>query len=108
MRPVGNQLLSVADRLSERALAMAPQSPTLQGTRASVLAELGRDAEAESLLQPVFDSSPAGINRRYSALYLAIISARRGDPTRATELARIARDAEGDSYVSDRLKAAGL
>ncbi len=108
MRPVGSQWLGLADRLSERALALAPQLATVRGTRGAVLAELGRDVEAEQLLRPLLDSSSPGVNRSYSALYLAIVAARRGDGAAAAEFAKAVRGGEVPDDIRDRLLAAGL
>lgn len=108
MRPSGQQLLELADRFSAEALLLAPQSLTVQGTRGSVLAELGRLDEAEALLGPVFETASPGINRAYSALYLAVICLRRGQTEKAKAFAQEAQRNEPAGFVIDRLKAEGL
>ena len=107
LREGGIQHLDLADRFSLQAFQLAPESPTIRGTRGSVLVELNRLDEAAELLEPVFETSEPGINRTYSALYLAIHAHRTGDRSRARQLARIAR-ASGQPFVLRRLKAEGL
>lgn len=108
VRPVGSQWIGLADRFSAEALQLAPLVATVRGTRGSVLVELGRLEEAEALLLPVFEGSTKGVNRGFSALYLAIIARRRGQPQKAVRLAREARRYEPVGFVDDRLKAEGL
>lgn len=102
------QRLDLADRFSAEAIRLAPQLVTIQGTRGSVLAELGRLDEAEALLGPVFETANPGINRAYSALYLAVIWSRRGQKGKAKEFAQEAQRNEPAGFVIDRLKAEGL
>lgn len=102
------QRLDLADRFSAEAFRLAPHLVTIQGTRGSVLAELGRLDEAEALLGPVFENATPGINRAYSALYLAVICMRRGQTDKAREFAREARRNEPAGFVGDRLAAEGL
>ncbi|MBN9693621.1 MAG: tetratricopeptide repeat protein [Verrucomicrobia bacterium] len=108
VRPVGAQWIGLADRFSGEAFQLAPLVATIRGTRGSVLAELGRMEEAEALLLPVFEGSAGGLNRGFSALYLAIIAGRRGQQQKALRLAKEARRYEPVGFVDDRLKADGL
>lgn len=107
LREGETQQLELADRLSLRAFELDPKSPTIRGTRGSVLTELNRLDEAADLLEPVFETSEPGVNRTYSALYLAILARRTGNRPRARRLARIAR-ASGQPFVLRRLKSEGL
>lgn len=107
LRDEEDRRLDVADRLSLRAFELAPESLTIRGTRGSVLVELNRLDEAAHLLEPVLEASEPGINRTYSALYLAILAKRTGDQSRARRLARIARNSR-NPFVLRRLKSEGL
>jgi hypothetical protein len=108
VRPVGTQWIGPADRFSAEAFQLAPLVVTVRGTRGSVLVELGRVDEAEALLLPVFESSTKGVNRGFSALYLAIIARRRGQTQEAVRLAKEARRYQPIGFVDDRLKAEGI
>jgi tetratricopeptide (TPR) repeat protein len=104
MKPPGSQNLPLADRLSNEALRLAPQSATVQGTRGSVLMELGQTEEARAMLESVYRESDAPVNRGFSSLYLAIAAARRGEPLEAERYAKEARQFQPVGFVSDRLK----
>lgn len=104
----GSKWIGLADRFSAEAFQLAPMVATVRGTRGSVLVELGRLDEAEALLLPVFEGSTKGVNREFSALYLAIIAGRRGQTQHAVRLAKEARRFQPVGFVNDRLKANGL
>lgn len=63
------------DRWSYDALLAAPDSVTLRGTRGSVLAELGRNHEARTLLDEVLAETDANIDRVFCHAYLAWLDA---------------------------------
>lgn len=67
-----------ADRWSEEALALAPATLTLQGTRGSVLVELGRLEEGEALLRTVWEQSASETDAAICAFYLGKAARLRG------------------------------
>ncbi len=71
--------LPEADTWSQEALASAPETITLKGTRGSVLVELGRSAEGEALLQEVWATSGSEVDAAISAFYLGVAAKHRGD-----------------------------
>ena len=66
------------DRWSYGALLASPNSVTLRGTRGSVLAELGRNAEARALLAEVLADTDSTIDRVFCHTYLAWLDAQAG------------------------------
>jgi len=77
--------LEDANQWSIQALEEAPDSVTLKGTRGSVLAELGRNPEAQTLLHEVMNSTESDNDRAYCLAYLGWIDAQRGNYTLANE-----------------------
>ncbi len=101
------EFLPDADMWSKQALSLS-DSPTLKGTRAAILFELGRTDEAEPLLQEVLAASRETIDQGLSHLYLALIAQRRGNSKQARRLAWIAWNNYPIPVISTRLAAAGI
>jgi hypothetical protein len=70
--------LDEADRISREALELEPQSLTLQGTRGSILVELGRLGEGKKMLEDVYARSKAVHDRGICALYLGLAAKSEG------------------------------
>lgn len=69
---------SEIDRWSYDALLASPNSVTLRGTRGSVLAELGRNAEARRLLDEVLAETESTTDQVFCHTYLAWLDAQEG------------------------------
>ena len=79
------------DRWSYDALLASPNSVTLRGTRGSVLAELGRNAEARALLAEVLADTDSTIDRVFCHTYLAWLDAQEGKPDSARKHLKTAK-----------------
>jgi tetratricopeptide (TPR) repeat protein len=77
--------LQDADQWSIQAMTEAPSLLTLKGTRGSVLAEMGRNSEAQVLLMEVLASTKSDNDRAYCFAYLAWIEAQEGKHESAAE-----------------------
>jgi hypothetical protein len=78
--------LDIAERFARFALELAPGTLTLKGTLGGVLAEQGKFAEAEPLLQECLDRSPAVHDQGISYLYLGIVKLCTGKPEEGKRL----------------------
>ncbi|HTQ31537.1 MAG TPA: site-2 protease family protein [Opitutaceae bacterium] len=77
--------LQDADKWSTSAWEADPKSVTLRGTRGSVLAELGRNAEARTALLDVLMETESDQDRAYCFIYLAWLDAQDGNHALAAE-----------------------
>jgi hypothetical protein len=76
------------DAWSQQALALGPDLPTLQGSRGSVLVELGRCEEGKALLAPLAaPDKPPSIDSFMSRAFLALAEHRLGNVAAARQLA---------------------
>jgi len=73
-----NDWLPAADNWSYEVLLAFPDSITLRGSRGSILAELGRNAEARDLLCDVLTYTANPVDKAYSQIYLAWLDAQEG------------------------------
>ncbi|WP_137930185.1 hypothetical protein [Mesorhizobium comanense] len=81
----GSRLDALLDRLTESAVAMSPELPTLKGTRGAALARLGRHEEALNVLAQADDSND--FNRCLNAAFRALAHSHAGrKKLAATEL----------------------
>jgi tetratricopeptide (TPR) repeat protein len=96
-----------ADEWSATALALKPLA-TLKGTRGSILMELGRLEEAESLLRQCLAESTHPTDQGISKLYLALIAHARGEPKAAKRLAWEAWNAFPHPMIYRRFNQTGL
>lgn len=79
-------VLDTAERLARQALELAPTALTLKGTLGGILAEQGRFAEAEPLLQECLKLSTKLHDKGISSFYLSLVKLASGDRSRAREL----------------------
>lgn len=100
--------LHEADKWSRRALEIAPGFITLKGTRASVLADLGRFAEAKPLLTEVFEQSESNIDKGTASVYLALCARAEGDLITARKLAKQAARIHPEPWLKKRIQDEGL
>ncbi len=92
---------------ADRALALDPSSATLQGTRGSLLMELGRWEEGAEILHRVRAASASPIDQGISALYLALAAREQGRQEEARALAADAfRLYPGQAWMQLRWEAA--
>ena len=70
--------LPEADAWSQEMLALEPDTVTFQGTRGSVLVELGRFNEGEALLREVWATSASETDAAISAFYLGVAAKHHG------------------------------
>lgn len=99
--------LADADAWSAAALALKPLA-TLKGTRGSILMELGRLEEAESLLRQCLAESSHPTDQGISKFYLALIAHARGEPKTAKRLAWEAWNAFPHPMIYRRINQIGL
>lgn len=96
-----------ADAWSAAALALKPLA-TLKGTRGSILVELGRLEEAESLLRQCLTESSNPTDQGISKFYLALIAHAHGESKVAKRLAWEAWNAFPDPMIYRRINQMGL
>lgn len=75
----GKELLAEADRLSQEAVREQPWSPIFQGTRGSVLIELGEAEKGLPLVRRAFDANHDPHLKALNACYLALGECQRGN-----------------------------
>ena len=80
------ELLPRALTAIEKAIELAPGSITLQGTKGSLLIELGRVDEGEALLQKVAAESESENDLAYCAHYLAVARLLKGERAEGARL----------------------
>lgn len=95
--------LAEADDWSQRALELDP-SLTLQGTRGSLLVELGRPAEARPLLEKVKAESALANDQGITSLYLGILEAEAGNSEQAERLFSDAREKHPSPWLIARIE----
>jgi hypothetical protein len=80
------------DAWSQQALALGPDLPTLQGSRAAVLVELGRHAEAKEMVAPLAaPDQPASFDSFMGRAFLALAEHGLGNEAAARQAAAAAR-----------------
>jgi tetratricopeptide (TPR) repeat protein len=67
-----------AEKLIRQAIKASPREASLNGTLGGILFELGREAEAQPLLQALNDSSESAMDVGICAAYLSAIAAKHG------------------------------
>ena len=80
-------ILPEADKWSRLALALDPDSPTLKGTRGSILVMMGKFQEAEPILSSAIETTNEPHDAGISSLFLAIAAWKQGQRSKARRLA---------------------
>jgi Tfp pilus assembly protein PilF len=98
--------LDEAYKWCEQALELAPENLTLLGTKGSLLIELGHIGEGVPLLEKVYKTSEARIDKGISALYLGLAASSAGELTAAKQWADEARKWFPEPWLLQRLEEA--
>ena len=90
---VGNTIVDRAsfDAFSAKLVELDHNSLTSQGTRGSVLVDLGRIEEGKTMLEGVLAKTTSTIDKTYSNIFLALAAKAEGDVTLACEYATKAK-----------------
>ena len=92
-----------AEKIIRQAIEVQPDSATLKGTLGSLLAEMGRDDEAFTLLQSINASADSAVDIGISAAYLSVLAARRGDVERSATYRQQALEVLPEDLLVKRL-----
>jgi len=80
----------VEEKLSRQLLELKDDNST-QGTRGSVLIDIGRIEEGKALLEEVLANAQSKVEKTYSTIFLALVAKAEGDLAQAREYAATAR-----------------
>lgn len=99
----GKELLAEADRLSQEAIRDQPWSPIFQGTRGSVLIELGQADEGLPLVQRAFDANEDPRFKALNACYLALGECQRGNSFEGQHHREVAHKLDPECILLDKV-----
>jgi len=98
------ELLPAAESWARKALALCPTELSIKGSLGSILVELGRHDEAESLLRETYEQSSAPHDQRICAFYPALIAKGRNQTDLAHRLATEAKEALDQQWLIARVE----
>ncbi len=100
-------ILPKLDALSRQALELAPNSPTIKGTRGAILVELERYEEALQFLLPLLHDDNDETDRAVSYCYVARVEQARNNLEKSRDCYRQANALQVPISLKDRFKREG-